>query len=325
MRRNNKLAVVGMLAVLIAAGCTGPGKTAKTMQQVSTESAVSGKVVETMDGGGYTYVLVEKDGKKTWAAVPATKVTVGQQIKLLPGGEMNNFPSTALNRTFEKIIFSGGVDDGTQNGVQAAKKPAYQMAEKNLMAGKVAETMNVGTYTYLRIEKDGKSSWAAIPAVKLAVGDEIELLPGTEMGQFSSPSLKRTFENIYFSSGLKKGGAQAAAAGANTEADGKVEAAAAGALPPGHPSLNAATAAVPQNAPAAKPVEGKVVETMNGGGYTYISLEKDGIKSWVAVPPMQVKVGDELKIAPGTAMSNFKSSSLNRSFEKIIFSTGAMK
>lgn len=321
MRRNNKLAVVGMLAVLIAAGCTGPGKTAKTMPQLQAESAVSGKVVETMDGGGYTYVLVEKDGKKTWAAVPATKVTVGQQIKLLPGGEMTNFPSAALNRTFDKIIFSGGVDDGSlQKGAQAAQKQAYQMSEKTLVAGKVAETMNVGTYTYLRLEKDGKSSWAAIPAVKVAVGDEVELLPGTEMGQFSSPSLKRTFDNIYFSSGLKNGGAQPAAA-----AGDKGKAAAPAALPAGHPKLDGAAAPAPQSAAPMKPIAGKVVETMNAGGYTYISLDKDGVKTWVAVPTMQTKVGEELSIAPGAVMTNFKSSSLNRSFEKIIFSTGPMK
>jgi hypothetical protein len=322
MRRNNKLAALGMLAVLIAAGCTGPGKSAKTMPQLQQESAVSGKVVETMDGGGYTYVLVEKEGKKSWAAVPATKVTVGQQIKLLPGGEMTDFPSAALNRTFDKIIFSGGVDDGSrQKGGQSARKPAYQMSEKSLMAGKVAETMNVGTYTYLRIEKDGKNSWAAIPAVKLAVGDEVELLPGTEMGQFSSPSLKRSFDNIYFSSGLKKGPAQPAAAAGDK---GKADTAPA-ALPAGHPKLDGAAAPAPQSAAPMKPIAGKVVETMNAGGYTYISLDKDGVKTWVAVPTMQTKVGEELSIAPGAVMSNFKSSSLNRSFEKIIFSTGPMR
>ncbi|KXK25384.1 MAG: hypothetical protein UZ01_03424 [Candidatus Brocadia sinica] len=71
-------------------------------------SALSGKVVETMNSGGYTYLCIEKDGKKTWAAVLETKVAVGQDIALQPGYEMVNFTSKTLNRTFDKIIFSTG-------------------------------------------------------------------------------------------------------------------------------------------------------------------------------------------------------------------------
>src|SRR5574337_509973 len=72
------------------------------------EAVLSGKVVETMNSGGYTYICIEKDGKKTWAAVLETKVTVGQEIALQPGYEMVNFTSKTLNRTFDKIIFSTG-------------------------------------------------------------------------------------------------------------------------------------------------------------------------------------------------------------------------
>lgn len=71
-------------------------------------SALSGKVMETMNSGGYTYLCIEKDGKKTWAAILETKVTVGQEIALQPGYEMVNFTSKTLNRTFDKIIFSTG-------------------------------------------------------------------------------------------------------------------------------------------------------------------------------------------------------------------------
>lgn len=68
----------------------------------------SGKVVETMDAGGYTYVCLEKDGKKTWVAVSQTKVVVGSKMTFQPGSEMQNFTSKSLNRTFDSIIFSGG-------------------------------------------------------------------------------------------------------------------------------------------------------------------------------------------------------------------------
>jgi hypothetical protein len=70
---------------------------------------VSGKIKETMDSGGYTYVLLELEGKDAWAAIPTVKVAVGDMIKLQPGMVMHNFTSSTLNRTFDSIIFSGGL------------------------------------------------------------------------------------------------------------------------------------------------------------------------------------------------------------------------
>ena len=74
----------------------------------AAESSLSGKVTETMDSGGYTYVLIEKDGEKTWVAVPEMHVTKGKTITFRPGLEMINFHSKSLNRTFKKIFFSDG-------------------------------------------------------------------------------------------------------------------------------------------------------------------------------------------------------------------------
>jgi hypothetical protein len=70
---------------------------------------VSGKVAETMNSGGYTYILLETEGKTTWAAIPNTKVAVGDVVKLQPGMVMHNFTSGSINRTFESIIFSSGL------------------------------------------------------------------------------------------------------------------------------------------------------------------------------------------------------------------------
>lgn len=68
---------------------------------------------------------------------------------------------------------------------------------------------------------------------------------------------------------------------------------------------------------------GKVLETMNGGGYTYIYLEKkSGEKRWVAVPQMNVKIGDEMELSSGVEMGSFSSKALKRTFDSIIFSGG---
>jgi hypothetical protein len=71
-----------------------------------------------------------------------------------------------------------------------------------------------------------------------------------------------------------------------------------------------------------KALAGKVAETMNAGGYTYIKLDRGTDKIWVAVPEMKVKVGEELVFAPGNAMPNFRSESLKRTFDLIVFSSG---
>lgn len=103
------------ISILVVSGfinttLASPQKAANESSQMNQDmSSLSGKVVEAMDSGGYTYVNIEKAGKKTWVAVPQTKVTAGQDISFKPGMVMNNFLSKTLNRTFETIVFSGGV------------------------------------------------------------------------------------------------------------------------------------------------------------------------------------------------------------------------
>lgn len=69
-------------------------------------------------------------------------------------------------------------------------------------------------------------------------------------------------------------------------------------------------------------VSGTVVETMNSGGYTYALVNKGGVKTWVALPQSAISLGSEIACQPGMEMNNFKSASLNRSFESIVFSAG---
>jgi hypothetical protein len=73
----------------------------------STQPVLAGKVLETMDSGGYTYVyLQKKDGEKVWVAATATPVKVGSQMSFKGGSEMLNFESKSLKRKFDKIIFA---------------------------------------------------------------------------------------------------------------------------------------------------------------------------------------------------------------------------
>lgn len=84
-------------------------------------TSLTGKVVETMDSGGYTYVNIEKDSKKTWVAIPKTEVKVGQEISFRPGGPvMYDFPSKTLGRTFKTIVFTSGIVGGAKKKAKAS-------------------------------------------------------------------------------------------------------------------------------------------------------------------------------------------------------------
>jgi len=70
-------------------------------------------------------------------------------------------------------------------------------------------------------------------------------------------------------------------------------------------------------------VRGVAQQVINSGGYTYVVVKGDKGEVWVALPPVQVKKGDKVEVAPGDAMvmRDFKSRSLNRTFEEILFAS----
>jgi hypothetical protein len=193
------------------------------------------------------------------------------------------------------------------------------------LSGKVVETMDATGYTYILLEKDAKQAWFAVPHTEVTVGQEIEILPGMQMGTFTSKSLKKTFDKIVFAAGLV-GATNAIPAPVAPEAASDQDA-----VPAGHPALNADPRAFEGKATKAQllkagieVISGKIEETMNAGGYTYILIASGDKKIWGAVPTTEVAVGQEVQLLPGQTMTNFTSKSLNRSFESLIFSTGVV-
>ena len=113
---------------------------------------VSGKVVETMNSGGYTYALVEKSGTKTWVALPQSTITVGSEIACQPGMVMNNFKSTSLNRSFESIVFSGGL--ASADAVVVAPIPTAASTPAKTITVSKAEGANAQTVDEIFEKKD---------------------------------------------------------------------------------------------------------------------------------------------------------------------------
>ena len=102
--------VVALLSATAVIAMPDKGSPPATDASQSADETLTGKILQTMDSGGYTYIhLQKKNGDKIWVAVTVTPVTVGSQITFAGGMEMGNFESKTLKRTFDKIIFADGV------------------------------------------------------------------------------------------------------------------------------------------------------------------------------------------------------------------------
>ncbi len=71
------------------------------------------------------------------------------------------------------------------------------------------------------------------------------------------------------------------------------------------------------------PLRGTVKETMVSGGYTYILLTTEKGEVWAAARQLTVAVGDEVELGGMMPMRDFKSKTLNRTFEEIQFVSSA--
>ena len=75
---------------------------------------------------------------------------------------------------------------------------------------------------------------------------------------------------------------------------------------------------------AAQSHYGKVVEKMDAGSYSYLKIDEDGNEDWIAVPTMKVEVGEQIFFSKYMKMTNFKSESLDTTFESVLFVDDAM-
>ena len=67
-------------------------------------------------------------------------------------------------------------------------------------------------------------------------------------------------------------------------------------------------------------VEGEVLEVLNVSRYTYLRLgPKGSAGTWTAVPSASARVGDRVRVRDLHSLSNFTSSTLGRTFERIHF------
>jgi len=134
------LILAGLTAVSLAAGCKkeeAPKTAEQPMPAVAqpaqpgqpAAAGKSGKVIETMNSGGYTYVQVDTGSEKIWAAAPEFQVKVGDPVAIPEGMPMTNYHSKTLNRDFELVYFVDGIMVGGQMAAPGAAPAAGKMPE----------------------------------------------------------------------------------------------------------------------------------------------------------------------------------------------------
>jgi hypothetical protein len=140
-----------------------------------TAAPVTGKVMETMDAAGYTYLNVATDAGEKWVAVNQTPVKVGEEVTYLDGMVMQNFFSKSLDRTFPEIVFSGGLVGAAPALPNLAEAPA---------AGTGAESFSKALTS--------ESPFSAPPGAEMVTGSQKAIVPFAEIKVEKAPG-----ENSY--------------------------------------------------------------------------------------------------------------------------------
>ena len=139
---------------------------------------IKGKVLETMDAAGYTYIRVDAPKGKIWVAIPQSTIEVGQEVLANPGMVMKDFESKSLNKTFDVIIFSSGLGDPSKPS--NPKKNAAMggsMGDSSFAAAMQAESGGANPHANTggamggaaMAEPSGGSTTAIVPAAEVKV------------------------------------------------------------------------------------------------------------------------------------------------------------
>ena len=151
--------IASLIASLVFTASLGFGSA------LAAPGSFSGKVAETMDAGGYTYVLVDTGSNKVWAAATKFPVKKGDSVKVPDAMEMKDFHSKSLNRDFPVIYFAGAINVNGANpvaaklpeghpGIGGAASPKLPAGHPTLPAGTTAPKID---FTGLKRTKDGKT------------------------------------------------------------------------------------------------------------------------------------------------------------------------
>lgn len=136
MKQLMTLFCIAAFSLTLLAGCSEDApkpETAKPSAQTAPSAAPeaaapgkTGKVTETMNAAGYTYVQVDTGIEQFWAAAPEFAVVVGDDVAVPEGMPMPDYHSKTLDRTFDMVYFVPSVlvgDAQSLSGTPPADHP----------------------------------------------------------------------------------------------------------------------------------------------------------------------------------------------------------
>ncbi len=97
---------------------------------------------------------------------------------------------------------------------------------------------------------------------------------------------------------------------------------AAAAPPAGHPSPQVAAemlAPAKVGNPSELPNQGRVLDVLQAGEYTYLEVSNGKNSRWLAAPQTTLQKGNVVRYEEGSTMSSFHSKLLQRSFSNLMF------
>jgi hypothetical protein len=111
-------------AAAVALARPSPEDRAVAAAEAETPEVLAGKVLETMDAGGYTYLRLDTAAGPAWAAVEKSKVKKGDRVTVLGSVAMEGFESRTLGRRFDRIVFGALEAAGGPEKAAPARSPA---------------------------------------------------------------------------------------------------------------------------------------------------------------------------------------------------------
>lgn len=193
-----------------------------------------GKVVQKLDGAGFSYAEVQLvTGQKVWVAGKQIDIKPGAQLEWGQVNVMRDFPSKSLGRTFPEILFvqrwneigkapvelaahagpagaahaAVGMVPGMApaDGVAAAG-PAQAASPDASGGGAVKSVATGGGYSFIEVDQGGgKTTWVAAMQTPMKAGDQVRWQGGMVMNNFTAKSIGKTFEKIVFAQAVSVG------------------------------------------------------------------------------------------------------------------------
>jgi hypothetical protein len=114
----------------------------------------------------------------------------------------------------------------------SAVDKAAPVSPEGKFTGKVTETMDAASYTYVRIDTGKEKIWVAAPKVQVKVGDSVTVPSSMAMEKYHSKTLNRDFDVVYFAGDM--------------QVNGKTAGESVPGLPKDHPPIPAAAAQQPK-------------------------------------------------------------------------------